>query len=53
MGIEINDTVVAVGTRAGEAAIGIVKLSGNRSIFIADKLFRSKIKKKIKDIDTY
>ena len=53
MGIEIYDTVVAVGTRAGEAAIGIVKLSGNRSIFIADKLFRSKNKKKIKDIDTY
>ncbi|HEY4662430.1 MAG TPA: tRNA uridine-5-carboxymethylaminomethyl(34) synthesis GTPase MnmE [Candidatus Humimicrobiaceae bacterium] len=53
MGIEINDTVVAVGTRAGEAAIGIVKLSGNRSIFIVDKIFKSKNKKKIKDIDTY
>ena len=53
MGTEINDTIAAVGTRAGEAAIGIVKLSGNRSIFIADKLFRSKNKKKIKDIDTY
>ncbi len=53
MGIEINDTIVAVGTRAGEAAIGIVKLSGNRSIFIADKIFRSKNKKKIKDINTY
>src|SRR4030066_2303837 len=53
MGTEINDTIAAGGTRAGEAAIGIVKLSGNRSIFIADKLFRSKNKKKIKDIDTY
>ncbi len=53
MGTEINDTIVAVGTRAGEAAIGIVKLSGNRSIFIADKLFRSKNNKMIKDIDTY
>ncbi len=53
MGTEINDTIVAVGTRAGEAAIGIVKLSGNRSIFIADKIFKSKNKKKIKDIDTY
>jgi len=53
MGTEISDTIVAVGTRAGEAAIGIVKLSGNRSIFIADRIFKSKNKKKIKDIDTY
>src|SRR3989304_8431279 len=53
MGIENNDTIVAVGTRPGEAAIGIVKLSGERSIFIADKIFRSKNKKRLKDIDTY
>ncbi|MDD5621770.1 MAG: tRNA uridine-5-carboxymethylaminomethyl(34) synthesis GTPase MnmE [Actinomycetota bacterium] len=53
MEAEINDTIVAVGTRAGEAAIGIVKLSGSRSIFIADKIFKSKNKKKIKDINTY
>ncbi|HEY4695904.1 MAG TPA: tRNA uridine-5-carboxymethylaminomethyl(34) synthesis GTPase MnmE [Candidatus Hydromicrobium sp.] len=53
MGMENNDTIVAVGTKPGEAAIGIVKLSGERSIFIADKIFRSKNKKKLKDIDTY
>jgi len=53
MKAEINDTIVAVGTRAGEAAIGIVKLSGDRSISIADKIFKSKNKKKIKDIGTY
>jgi len=53
MKAEINDTIVAVGTRAGEAAIGIVKLSGDRSISIADKIFKSKNKKKIQDIGTY
>jgi tRNA modification GTPase len=53
MGMGSNDTIVAVGTRPGEAAIGIVKLSGDRSIFIADKIFRSKNKKKLAGIDTY
>jgi len=53
MGIESTGTIVAIGTRPGEAAIGIVKLSGDRSIFIADKIFRSKSKKKLSGIDTY
>lgn len=53
MGIESTGTIVAIGTRPGEAAIGIVKLSGDKSIFIADKIFRSKSKKKLSGIDTY
>lgn len=53
MGIENRSTIVAIGTRPGEAAIGIVKLSGDNSIFIADKIFRSKSKKKLSEIDTY
>lgn len=53
MKTEITDTIVAVGTRAGEAAIGIVKLSGSRSFFIADKIFKAKNKKKVKNISTY
>lgn len=53
MGIENRSTIVAIGTRPGEAAIGIVKLSGDKSIFIADKIFRSKSKKKLSEIDTY
>ena len=48
-----NDTIVAISTKPGEAAIGIVKLSGERSIFIADKIFKSNNKRKLKDIDTY
>lgn len=49
----IKDTIVAIGTRPGEAAIGIVKLSGNNSIRIADKIFRSNSRKKILELDTY
>jgi tRNA modification GTPase len=48
-----NDTIAAIGTRPGEAAIGIVKISGNNSIRIAEKIFRSKNNKKLSDINTY
>jgi tRNA modification GTPase len=48
-----GDTIVAVGTRPGEAAIGIVKLSGEESISIADKIFKSKSNKRLKDMETY
>ncbi len=53
MSEENKDTIAAIGTRAGEAAIGIVKLSGGRSIFIVDKIFKSKNNKRLRDMDTY
>lgn len=49
----IEDTIVAVGTRPGEAAIGIVKLSGKKSVKIADKIFHSKNGRKIFEQDTF
>ncbi|MBA7539464.1 tRNA modification GTPase MnmE [subsurface metagenome] len=49
----IKDTIVAIGTRPGEAAIGIVKLSGRESVNIADKIFRSKNGRKIFEQDTF
>lgn len=48
-----NHTIAAIGTRAGEAAIGIVKLSGDDSIKIADGIFRARNKKKLKSLKTY
>jgi len=48
-----EDTIAAVGTRPGEAAIGIVKLSGEESISIADKIFKSKNNKRLKYMETY
>ena len=38
----IKDTIAAIGTRLGESAIGIIKLSGMDSIKIADKIFEAK-----------
>lgn len=48
-----KDTIAAIGTRPGEAAIGIVKISGERSVEIAGKIFRSAGDRKISDIGTY
>ncbi len=48
-----TDTIAAIGTRPGESAIGIVRLSGNKSIKIAEKIFRSDKKRKISNMETY
>lgn len=38
----INETIVALATPPGEGAIGIIRLSGEQAIAIADKLFKGK-----------
>ena len=43
----VSDTIVAIGTKPGEAAIGIIRLSGNKSIKLTEKIFRQKNSKKI------
>lgn len=48
-----NDTIVAIGTKPGEAAIGIIRLSGNKSIKLAEKIFRQKNRKKISQMKTF
>ena len=36
-----DDTIAAISTPAGQGGIGIVRMSGNNAIHIADKIFRS------------
>ena len=48
-----EDTITALATRAGEAAVNIIKISGRNSIKIADKIFKSKSKVKLGQIKTY
>ncbi len=48
-----GDTIVALGTKPGEAAIGIIRLSGNKSIRLAEKIFRQKNMKTISRMSTF
>ena len=42
-----NDTICAISTNIGEAAIAIIRLTGSNSIKICNKIFKTKNKKKI------
>ncbi len=46
-----EDTIAAIATAPGEAGIGIVRISGNKSISIADKLFKGKRVAKLSDAE--
>jgi len=53
MNKSIRDTITAMGTRPGESAIGIIKLSGKDSIKIADRIFLANNKKKLFKAEPY
>lgn len=38
----MNETIVALATPPGEGAIGVIRLSGGKTLAIADKIFRGK-----------
>ncbi len=48
-----EDTIAAVATRPGESAINIIRISGSRSIIIADRIFKAKNKKPVKKMQTF
>ena len=45
--MNLSDTIVALSTAQGTAAIAVIRISGNNSIKIIDKLFQSKTGKSI------
>lgn len=47
------DTIAAISTPHGEGGIGIVRLSGDESLNILEKIFKPKSNKDIKDIKSY
>ncbi|MDR5658906.1 tRNA uridine-5-carboxymethylaminomethyl(34) synthesis GTPase MnmE [Serpentinicella sp. ANB-PHB4] len=47
----LSDTIAAIATAPGEAGIGIVRISGESAIDIADKIFKSKKGKKLSEFD--
>ena len=48
-----DETICAISTPVGEGGIGIVRLSGKKALFIADKVFLSKDKGKPSTYKTY
>ncbi|WML42473.1 tRNA uridine-5-carboxymethylaminomethyl(34) synthesis GTPase MnmE [Neobacillus sp. PS3-40] len=47
------DTIAAISTPMGEGAIAIVRLSGEESISIADKVFKGITEKRLKEVPTH
>lgn len=45
------DTIAAISSAIGEAGIGIVRMSGNESLSIANKIFRGKSIEKLMDVN--
>ncbi|WP_343118179.1 hypothetical protein, partial [Romboutsia sp. MSSM.1001216sp_RTP31141st1_F12_RTP31141_220114] len=37
----IDDTIAAIATASGEGGIGIVRISGQKALKVADEIFRS------------
>lgn len=47
----IDDTIAAIATAPGEGGIGIIRISGSRSLDVCESIFKSKFNKKIKDYE--
>ena len=45
--MEYTDTIVAIATAMGNSGIGIVRISGENAVEIAEKVFRAPGKKKL------
>ena len=48
----IDDTIAAIATAPGEGGIGIIRISGYKSLQVAQSIFKSKSGKMIKDYNT-
>ncbi len=47
--MQLYDTISAISTAPGTGGIGIIRISGNDAINVADKIFKGKSGKKLKD----
>lgn len=52
--MKITDTIAAISSSAGNSGIGIIRISGDEAIEIADRVFKSNKKgKKLSDVDSH
>jgi tRNA modification GTPase len=50
---DVEDTICAVATPSGEGGVGIVRLSGNRAVEIADRLTRLRCRKSLASVRSH
>ncbi|MCF7870380.1 MAG: tRNA uridine-5-carboxymethylaminomethyl(34) synthesis GTPase MnmE [Candidatus Omnitrophica bacterium] len=50
---KLSDTIAAIATPPSKAALGVVKISGKKSLSILEKIFMPKVKKNIKKAKTF
>lgn len=48
-----NSTIAAISTAQGAGGIGVIRISGDKAVDIADKIFKSSGKKRLCDFDGY
>ena len=48
-----NKTIAAIATARGQAGIGVIRISGDEAVQIADRVFKSASGKKVKDLSGY
>jgi len=46
----MNDTIAAVATAYGEGGIGIVRISGSNAVAVAERIFRARSKKTVREL---
>lgn len=51
--MNINDTIVALSTAPGAAAIAVIRMSGDDAVSIAEKVFKSRYGKKLDALSTH
>lgn len=51
--MNLEDTIVAIATPLGKAALSIIRVSGQNAIITVDKIFKSPRDKKIQDLSSY
>lgn len=49
----MEDTIAAIATAPGEAGIAVVRMSGTQALHIAERIFRSRSGRKVREMATY
>lgn len=51
--MKITETIAAISSSAGNSGIGIIRISGDEAIEVADRVFKSHKNIRLKDVDSH